>query len=1083
MQTTKVVLDEEGTRVAMRGLLNDDSRHEIVMRDKLGREGVDAVERLARELRLHFKPYGKGTNTVLVVSKVALPDYRADLDLRRDRTRHVGMSTSARQVVVAALDSACSELEHTEYDKQETTRDVTNEVFFPRTKQVRFEEKNTCADSASADAEFATRERSRLETPSHLLRTMQQTREKLPAHVSREAFLKTVAANQITVVSGETGCGKTTQLPQFVLHAALLEGKYSHTNIVCTQPRCISAVSVAARVAQERDEQVGDLVGYQIRGEQKTSRKTKLTFCTTGVLLRKLIANKALQGVTHIFVDEIHERGIHEDFLLIVLRDLCLVRKDLKVVLMSATLDAEVFSKYFGIGNKEFHVPGKTFPVRELFLEHVLGTTGFGEDVVRGLNAIVVQDRVRKRSETVGNRKFKGRAPPRPGCAPCEGDITGDTLHTEDPPEWQSYAPDVLTSLRRWRTNAENDDAVDVELVVDVLRKVVRVADTSEKADGLETGGGRTDAPAGAVLVFLTGWDDIVKVTDLCANDKLLGDASKTLVLPLHGSLPSSNQKAIFDRPKPGIRKIILATNIAETSITIEDVVYVIDCGKAKEKTYDSLNDMACLKPSWTSKASAHQRRGRAGRVRPGFCVRLYTSQKYQEMAAHATPEMRRMPLEELVLSVKSLGLGFVSGFCAKAIDPPDVKAVANAIALLVAIGAVTEHDESLTELGKHLAKLPVSPRLGKMLVVACVFGCVDPALTVAAAQATRNPFVLPLDKKSAADSSRREFAKGTCSDHVAIANAFGEWQATRQNNGYGASRGFCKRRFLSFEAMERIEKTRMQLRGLLENAGFAVARSSEYKNNNSGFDTDLFRAVVCAGLFPKIASIKKKGRRNELTTHEDGGVECHPNSVNSVFGVDFPHGWLVYGEKIKTQKVFVRDCTCVPTCSVLLLGGPLDVVQRQKMGLGSNDSTATSSSMDISEEDKTTVSILHGAYRFDASSSTIALILSLKDKIDTMLRRKAIDPGFCLRTNAGPGVIHAVKTLMAGEESDGVCTRDAFFYDSRKKIGGGGDSQKTIGGYSPTQIRPLDWPCPNGCGAVFASKQACFRCGGGKPR
>ena len=366
----RVDLDEHASLEGMRAMLRDPSREEIVMRENVGREGAEAVERLARSLGLHFKPYGRGTNTVLVVSKTPLPDYRADLDARRNATRDVEMSDDARRVVAAALERA--ETHRPAATKHEEVQRLGEEqaAYGPSDVDARV------AQPPRSHAAEAARERARRASPRALASALERAR--LPAAARRDAFLAAVAADQVTVVSGETGCGKTTQCPQFVLERALAEGRASATYVVCTQPRRISAVSVAARVAHERGEAVGATVGYRIRLEARVSReRTRLEFCTTGVLLRRLAKNPTLRGVSHVFVDEIHERGMHEDFLLIVLKDLLPKRPDLRVVLMSATMDAGVFTNYFGVPpGRAFHVPGFTHPVREAFLEDLLAGTG-----------------------------------------------------------------------------------------------------------------------------------------------------------------------------------------------------------------------------------------------------------------------------------------------------------------------------------------------------------------------------------------------------------------------------------------------------------------------------------------------------------------------------------------------------------------------------------------------------------------------------------------------------------------------------------------------------------------------------------
>ena len=1060
----RVDLDEHASLEDMRAMLRDPSREEMVMRENIGREGAEAVERLARSLGLHFKPYGRGINTVLVVSKVPLPDYRADLDARRNATRDVEMSDDARRAIAAALERAethrFAATKHLRFGEEEADKDGLRDCeIFPR------------PNASASDASEAARERARRDSPG--ARASARARARLPAAARRDAFLAAVAADQVTVVSGETGCGKTTQCPQFVLERALAEGRASATYVVCTQPRRISAVSVAARVAHERGETVGETVGYRIRLEACVSReRTRLEFCTTGVLLRRLATNPTLRGVSHVFVDEIHERGMHEDFLLIVLKDLLPKRPDLRVVLMSATMDAGVFAEYFGIPpGRAFHIPGFTHPVREAFLEDLLAGTGdvFGRANATSLPQVVIRDRARSRALGDGPGGFRGRGRGRgrgsafrrrPGEPPEETVLEtalGETI-ASDFPEWSAYALDVVANLRRWTANCAADDALDVDLVRDALRRVVALADETERREKAEATAAEENASeatatfvAGAVLVFLTGWDDISKVRDLCASDDMLGDASRFLILPLHGQMPSVHQREIFDRPRrAGARKVILATNIAETSITIDDVVYVVDCGKSKEKSYDALNDMACLLPAWISKASARQRRGRAGRVRPGACVRLYTRAAHARMADHAVPEMLRTPLEELVLAVKSLSPNTKAAtFAARAIQPPEARAVANAIDLLVAIGALRRRDETLTALGAHLVSLPVAPRVGKMLVVAAALGQLEPALTVAAATATRDFFVLPVDAKHAADASRRAFAGDAASDHVAVARAFEEWRSAKTGpGGTNAARAFCRERFLSFDALERVAEVRKQLRSLLETAGFA-RRGDPAARLSRALDVEVFRAVTCAGLFPRIASVSRRGRRVELSTHEDGRVEFHPGSVNARFGASFPFPWVVYGEKVKTGAVYLRDSTCVPACGVLLLGGELETVPPERNAAAETDDET------FARDDVDRVRLLNGSYVFSAPRATLDAIKRLRDALDALLREKAENPELDVAAR-GEALVGAVRALMA-------------------------DEARTSARESSSRS-PRDWPCPRGCGVVFASKKRCFRCGAAKP-
>lgn len=251
----------------------------------------------------------------------------------------------------------------------------------------------------------------------------------------------------------------------------------------------------------------------------------------------------------------------------------------------------------------------------------------------------------------------------------------------------------------------------------------------------------------GAVLVFMTGWEDISCLRDQLKAHPLIGDPNRVLLLTCHGSMATSEQRLIFEKPPPNVRKVVLATNMAEASITINDVVFVIDCGKAKETTYDALNNTPCLLPSWISQASARQRRGRAGRVQPGECYHLYPRCVYEAFSEYQLPELLRTPLNSLCLQIKSLQVESIGEFLSAALQAPEPRTVQNAIDFLKMIGALDEK-ENLSNLGKFLSMLPVDPKLGKMLIMGAIFRCFDPILTIVAGLSVRDPFLLPQDKK-----------------------------------------------------------------------------------------------------------------------------------------------------------------------------------------------------------------------------------------------------------------------------------------------------------------------------------------------
>ncbi|CAI5944366.1 unnamed protein product [Closterium sp. NIES-65] len=790
-------------------------------------------------------------------------------------------------------------------------------------------------------------------------------RQRLPVFKQREELLRAVQQSQVLVVSGETGCGKTTQLPQFILESEIEAGRGAQTMIICTQPRRISATSVAARVAAERGEEVGGSVGYQIRMESRRGASTRLLFCTTGVLLRRLVQQPDLAGVSHVMVDEIHERGMNEDFLLIILRDLLPRRPDLRLVLMSATINAELFSEYFNKAPMA-HIPGFTHPVQQLFLEHVLERT-----------RIPIRDQGQQggggwfsRGGGGGGRGY-GRGRRERSASVAKKDPISEAW--EDVDIWSHYS--AFSRPTQESLSNFSPDKLDIDLVASVVEHICR------------------NEAEGAVLVFLTGWDEISKLLEALKTMPVVGQSSKVLLLPLHGSMPTIHQKEIFNRPPPGVRKVVLATNIAETSITIDDVVFVVDCGKAKETSYDALNKLACLLPSWISKASAHQRRGRAGRVQPGICFHLYPKTVYDSLLEFQLPEILRTPLQELCLQIKHLGLGHVQSFLSKAMQPPEPLAVQNAVQLLETIGAFTP-EEQLTSLGCHLAAIPVEPRIGKMLIFGAIFNCLAPALTIAASLAYRDPFVLPLDKKEMADAAKKKFSKDSRSDHIALLNAFEGWRAAKMQ---GQERNYCWDNFLSAPVLQMVSDMRGQFLQLLSDIGFYDPRLGLNEYSQLASDQEMLSAVICAGLYPSVAQIRRQGKRFVFFTKDDGRVEMHPSSVNA-FCPSFSRPWLVYNEKVKTSDIFLRDSTMVSDFALLMFGGNLEPAPAGRTGFD----------------------MLGGYLHFGASAQTAKMVQDLRQQLDSLLREKIENPSLDVHAQ-GERVVAAVRSLLSSPHADSL--------------------------------------------------------------
>ncbi|XP_006868024.1 PREDICTED: probable ATP-dependent RNA helicase DHX36 isoform X3 [Chrysochloris asiatica] len=691
---------------------------------------------------------------------------------------------------------------------------------------------------------------------------MQHFREKLPSYGMQKELVDLIANHQVTVISGETGCGKTTQVTQFLLDNYIERGKGSACRIVCTQPRRISAISVAERVAAERAESCGNgnSTGYQIRLQSRLPRKQgSILYCTTGIILQWLQSDPHLSSVSHVVLDEIHERNLQSDVLMTVIRDLLTSRSDLKVILMSATLNAEKFSEYFG-NCPMIHIPGFTFPVVEYLLEDIIEKVRY------------VPEQKEHRSQ------FK------------RGFMQGHINRQEKEEKEAVYKerwPDYVRELRR-RYSAStvdvlemmDDDKVDLNLIAALIRYIVL-----EEEDG-------------AILVFLPGWDNISSLHDLLMS-QVMFKSDKFLIIPLHSLMPTVNQTQVFKKTPPGVRKIVIATNIAETSITIDDVVFVIDGGKIKETHFDTQNNISTMSAEWVSKANAKQRKGRAGRVQPGHCYHLYNGLRASLLDDYQLPEILRTPLEELCLQIKILRLGGIAYFLRRLMDPPSDEAVLLSIKHLMELNALDKQEE-LTPLGVHLARLPVEPHIGKMILFGALFCCLDPVLTIAASLSFKDPFVIPLG-----------------------------WEEARRR-GFRYEKDFCWEYFLSSNTLQMLHNMKGQFAEHLLGAGFVSSRNPKDPKSNINSDNEkIIKAVICAGLYPKVAKIRpnlgKKRKMVKVYTKTDGLVSIHPKSVN-VEQTDFHYKWLIYHLRMRTSSIYLYDCTEVSPYCLLFFGGDISI-------------------------------------------------------------------------------------------------------------------------------------------------------------
>ncbi|OMJ19390.1 ATP-dependent RNA helicase DHX29 [Smittium culicis] len=601
-----------------------------------------------------------------------------------------------------------------------------------------------------------------------------------------DVFLSDEEKSRVFVIEGDTGCGKSTQIPQIILKLLLNSPSYDGGLIVCTQPRRLSAVSISKRVGLELGEpsnvEVGgknSLVGYHIGLEPKVSDSNIILFCTTGILIQRLASNPHLEGISVIIIDEVQERTVETDFLLVVLRKMLRQRNDLKVILMSATIDTSTFSKYFD-NCPIIKIPGRTFPVDSYYLEDIVAETSYVIDVESeyAINQNYNTGSYLKIGKT-NNAKYDS------SILLDENDMsfnTGeqfsklsivndlDLANSKSDPNGSDKYSQAFKTI-----SLINQNKVNLELIIHLLKYILL---NEEK---MSTGVPSINIPdQGSILVFLPGIKDINNLASMIESDY---DLDIFLPIKLHSALyttkqsqsdssgpglSAKNQLDPFKPAPPGKKKIVISTNIAETGITIPDVTIVIDCGRSKQMKYDSRRQISIMEEQFISRASSKQRRGRAGRVQYGVCFCLYTNNQYERFPEFDTPELTRFPLHNLCLKIKNqFPEEDLFDFFESAVNPPPKKSVENAIYSLVGAGALKVHDPAkkisqkdnadknastdldktsfesetpvslnmtLTPLGKQISKFPVDLHIAKMLLYGVIFGCLDPILTIAAA-------------------------------------------------------------------------------------------------------------------------------------------------------------------------------------------------------------------------------------------------------------------------------------------------------------------------------------------------------------
>jgi len=738
---------------------------------------------------------------------------------------------------------------------------------------------------AAKSSRLSRQRQSYLKDPS--LESMRSTRNSLPVYTRAADILSCIQENEVTICMAATGSGKTTQIPQLILDDYVSRGNGASCNIICTQPRRLAAISVANRVAKERGESVGSgSIGYQVRFEAKLpDPHGSITFCTTGIFLKRMqsaLQDNAPQGylddVTHVVVDEVHERDVDTDLLLVVLKRLLAdrkaKRKPLRIVLMSATIDITLFQQYFpdeqGRPAKVIEVPGRSFPVEQHFLDDFI--TDLSSDPHASL--VLAEESVSK------------------------------YLHRELGPNLPSVIVGYLQVpvAKRPAAEAEGTREDDLELPYPLI--ALAVCHVLQKSQD------------GHVLVFLPGWDEIQALNRQLLERKLslpLYDPTYFSIHLLHSSIPVSEQQLIFDPPPTGVRRIILSTNIAETSVTIPDVVYVVDAARVKEQRYDPARHMSSLVSAWVGSSNIKQRAGRAGRHRPGEYFGILGRKRAEGLHPYQVVEMKRVDLSNVVMHVKALdfpGMA-VEEVLAAAIEPPAPDRIEAAMSDLQMVGAIDDR-QNLTPLGRVLLQLPVDVQVGRLVLYGSFFRCLDQALTLAALMTNREPFVSPMHLKAEAAAAKNTWsAVEFRSDALAALRAYNAWWRMQSRGEYVSANRFCSENFLSKPTLLMVDRIKEHLLASLQHAGVLnVSAGGKVESwgrggivavppelNDNGDSEPLLAALIAIALQPKFAirtgestfrtkldkvsEIRcRKGRGR--TWHSSQTALIHPSSVNN---------------------------------------------------------------------------------------------------------------------------------------------------------------------------------------------------------
>ncbi|XP_061357640.1 probable pre-mRNA-splicing factor ATP-dependent RNA helicase DEAH9 [Gastrolobium bilobum] len=631
--------------------------------------------------------------------------------------------------------------------------------------------------------------------------TIEKQRQRLPVYKYRTSILYLVETHATTIIVGETGSGKTTQIPQYLKEAGWADGGRL---IACTQPRRLAVQAVASRVAEEMGVKLGEQVGYTIRFEDFTKPDvTVLKFLTDGVLLREMMDDPLLTKYSVIMVDEAHERSISTDILLGLLKKIQRRRPELRLIITSATIEAKSMSDFF---------------------------------------------RTRKKRQKPENEEHGVQVEP------------------------------AILSVEGRGFNVEINFAE--EPVQDYVQAAVSTVLLIHERE-----------PTGDVLVFLTGQDDIDAAVQLLTEEVQTNrkHSAGLIVLPLYSGLPRAEQELVFSPTPRGKRKVIISTNIAETSLTLEGIVYVVDSGFSKQRFYNPISDIENLVVAPISRASARQRAGRAGRVRPGKCYRLYTEEYFlNHMSNEGTPEIQRSNLVSCVIQLKALGIDNILGFDWPASPSPE--AMIRALEVLYSLGVLDDDAKLTSPTGFQVAEIPLDPMISKMIIASSQFGCSEEIITTAAVLSVQSIWISGRGIQKESDEAKLRFAAAE-GDHVTFLNVYKGFLQS------GKSSQWCHKNFVNYHAMRKVLEVREQLKRIAQRIGL-VLKSCES-------DMQVVRKAVTAGFFANACHLEAYSHNGMYKTLRGSQeVYIHPSSV--LFRVN--PKWVIYNSLVSTDRQYMRN-------------------------------------------------------------------------------------------------------------------------------------------------------------------------------